>query len=99
MVQIQTKMSPTECVEVFQRAVQKRPMKLKIFPFKCAAPQVSSSTGSISASFQLAEPYGMLAMVCEVRGGETIVSFSTDGNIRGKITANSLAKHVAAQLA
>jgi len=40
----------------------------------------------------------MVRMECERRDGVTLVEFFTDGNIRGKITANSMAKNIASKL-
>lgn len=53
---------------------------------------------SISASFHIAEPYGVVRMQCERRGNATLVDFFTVGNLRGKITANSMAKSIASKL-
>lgn len=98
-MQLVTEFTPSECVRVFEESVRKRPAKLFIFPFRCDAPQVTDARASISAAFQLAEPYGMLRMRCEkLDKSPTQVFFSTDGNIRGRMVANSLAKHVAGKL-
>lgn len=97
-MQVHTGQDMGECIRIFQNSIKKRPVKLRIFPFQCSEPSFSGDHASISASFQIGEPYGMLRMQCERRDGTTIVDFVTDGNIRGKITANSMAKNVASKL-
>jgi hypothetical protein len=92
-MEITTGRSADECARIFENAVSKRPLKLKIFPFQC-----SRTSSGVQASFQRGEPYGVVAMQCRAEGNKTRVTFSVDGNIRGRITANSLAKHIAAQL-
>jgi hypothetical protein len=94
-----TSRSVDECVRVFQECIRKRPLKLKAFPFKCESPKSIPGGQAIAASFQIAEPYGVIRMECSDQGGETRVVFFTDGNIRGRLTANSMAKHIAAKLA
>lgn len=95
---MQTTKDPAECVRVFQECLRKRPLKLRPFPFICDTPQVSADRSRISASFKIAEPYGVVVMRCERRGDTTLVEFATDGNIRGRMTANSMAKHIASRL-
>jgi len=97
-VQVRTSRSLGDCVRIFQESIRKRPLRLKPFPFKAEAPQISENLASISASFQIAEPYGTVTMQCERRDGATLVDFFTDGNMRGKITANSMAKNIAEKL-
>lgn len=97
-MQVRTNRDLSECIDIFQEAVRKRPLRLRMFPFKCDAPQTSGNTASIVASFQIAEPYGMVKMQCARRDGVTHVQFLTDGNLRGKITANSMAKNIASRL-
>jgi len=98
-VQIQTDLDPAECVRIFQDSIRKRPLTLLAFPFRCEAPEISENGASILASFQIGEPYGMVQMQCECRNGVTFIDFETDGNIRGKLTANSMAKNIASKLA
>ncbi|MCA1704055.1 MAG: hypothetical protein LC808_12645, partial [Actinobacteria bacterium] len=97
-MQLQTGRDLRDCVRIFYESINKRPLKLKPFPFKCEAPQFSGDRASISASFQIAEPYGVVRMECERRGSVTLVDFFTDGNIRGRLTANSMAKSIALKL-
>ncbi len=97
-MQIQTGRDLSECIRIFQDSITKRPLKLKPFPFRSDASQVSATRATISARFQIAEPYGMVRMQCERRDGVTLVDFFVDGNIRGKMTANSMAKHIASKL-
>lgn len=98
-METRTSRSVAECVQVFQECVRKRPLKLKAFPFKCEAPKAIPGGQAITAAFQIAEPYGMVRMECIGSDGATRVAFFTDGNIRGRITANSMAKHIASRLA
>lgn len=97
-MELQTHCDMAECIRIFQETVKKRPLRLKPFPFRCHAPEFSGDWATISASFQFAEPYGVVKMRCEKRVGGTLVTFLTDGNIRGKITAYSMAKHIVSQL-
>jgi hypothetical protein len=83
---------------IFQESIRRRPLRLKMFPFKCESPQISGNAASIVAGFQRAELYGMVKMQCERGDGVTHVQFFTDGNLRGRITANSMAKNVASKL-
>lgn len=92
-MQITTGRSADDCARIFENAVAKRPLKLKIFPFQC-----SRTSSGVQASFQRGELYGVVAMQCQTEGNETRVAFSVDGNIRGRVTAKSLAKHIATQL-
>jgi hypothetical protein len=97
-MQVRTNRDLSECIRIFRDAIRKRPLKLKVFPFQCEPPQISGTSASIAATFQIAEPYGMVRMQCERRDGVTYVQFVTDGNLRGRITANSMAKNIASRL-
>jgi hypothetical protein len=97
-VQVRTNRDLSECLGIFQEAIRRRPLRLMVFPFKCEPPKISGNAASIVASFRIAEPYGMVKMQCERRDGVTHVEFLTDGNLRGRITANSMAKNIASKL-
>jgi hypothetical protein len=97
-MQVRTNRSLGECVAIFQESVRKRPLKLKMFPFRCDTPQITDNMAVVAATFQIAEPYGSVRMQCERRDGVTHVDFFTDGNIRGKVAANSMVKAIVAKL-
>ena len=97
-MQVRTSRELVKCIEIFQESIQKRPLKLKAFPFRCGSPQISGDRASISASFQIAEPYGTVKMECQRQGDVTLIEFSANGNIRGTITANSMAKYISSKL-
>lgn len=97
-MELQTQRSLQECLSIFQDAVKRRPLKLKLLPFTCSNPQLAGNNATITASFQLAEPYGAVTMLAERHGNGTMVRLATDGNIRGRVMANSLAKSIASKL-
>lgn len=97
-MQIRTSRHLAECVSIFQQCTRKRPLRLKVFPFKCEPAQITDNQASILATFKLAEPYGTVAMKCERQGDITMIELSTGGNIRGQLTAKSMAKTIAARL-
>lgn len=97
-MQLQTNRTLNECVRIFQDCVRKRPLKLKTFPFKSEPPQIADGRAAISARFQIAEPYGTISMQCERRDGVTVVDFFTEGNLRGRAIAKSMAKNIASKL-
>lgn len=97
-MQVQTDKNPSECIRVFQECIRKRPLRLKPFPFKCEAATLQGDRSSIIASFRIAEPYGRVRMECERIDGVTFVDFFIDGNIRGRITAQSMAKNIVSKL-
>lgn len=97
-MQVQTDRTLGECVSIFQESIRKRPLKLKIFPFKSEPPQISGEMAVISASFERGEVYGSVGMQCERRGSVTVADLTTEGNVRGKLTANSMAKNIAGNL-
>ena len=97
-MQVETSHGLGDCVRIFQESVRKRPLRLKPFPFRCETPQISGEMAIVTASFQIAEPYGSVRMQCERRDSVTVVHFFTAGNIRGRVTANSMAKRIAANL-
>ena len=88
---------PRECIQIFQDVIKQRPLRLRMFPFKCERPQINGDSASIAASFKLAQPYGSVVMHCERVDDLTRIVLSTEGNMRGRVTAKSMAKAIARQ--
>ncbi|MFZ6005555.1 MAG: hypothetical protein ACOYXM_16655 [Actinomycetota bacterium] len=104
--EFETKLGVQDCGAIFRQAVDKRPLKLKAFRFQYFTPSrdedpFASLDGSVQPDFEvgtgykMAELYGTVVMSCLSRdNGGTLVSLRSAGNMRGRVTTNSLVKHV-----
>lgn len=106
--EFETDMSVGEAASLFQRAVKKRPLKLKIAPFKFFTPTPNEDPfaevdGSIEpdfavgAIFQFPGPdpaMGSVIMSCLKQDNGIRVLLTSTGNIRGRVVSNSLLNHI-----
>lgn len=100
-----------EIGSIFQRSVTRRPLKLKVMPFKCFTltpvdnpfAQVDGSIAfdfEVGASFKLPgvdPPMGSVIMSCIEQEKNVRVLLTSTGNMRGRIASNSLMNHVLAR--
>ncbi|HUD05469.1 MAG TPA: hypothetical protein VMR18_00910 [Candidatus Saccharimonadales bacterium] len=105
-----TKMSLGDISTTFTVAVKKRPLKLKMIPFRPFAPTKTGGPSipgvsmqpdhEIGFEFQAPGPDPMMGTVqlavLKVADGHR-VRIRSAGNMRGRLVTNSMAKHVLAQ--
>jgi hypothetical protein len=103
--EFETTLDVRECGALFRQAVDKRPLKLKIHRYTYFTPTrdedpFASLDGSVhpdfevGAGYQQMELHGTVVMSCLKQGGRTLVSLRSAGNMRGRVSTNSLVKHI-----
>jgi hypothetical protein len=104
--EFETAIEVNVCASIFQRAVDKRPLKLKAARFKYFTPtrgddpfaQLNDAVQTdfeAGTSYEMAELFGSVIMgCCALQGGRTLVTLRSTGNMRGRLFTNSLVKHI-----
>ncbi|MGW2935618.1 hypothetical protein ACWDA7_28035 [Streptomyces sp. NPDC001156] len=111
ILQFESELSLSRAAEIFQTAVKKRPLKLKVVPFKFFTPTPADDpfaavNGSQAPEFEVGTIFSLPgpdpAMGSVIFGaiameGGTKLMLTSTGNMRGRLLTNSLMKHVLAK--
>jgi hypothetical protein len=112
IVEFETKLSLEQAAATFQVAVKKRPLKLKVVPFKFFTPTSADDpfaevNGSLRPEFEVGAFFSFPgpdpAMGSVIFGalrrqeGGSCILLSSKGNMRGRVMTNSLMSHVLKQ--
>lgn len=95
-MQLQTHRHPTQRLSTLQGCTRKQPPRRKAFPVACETPRASGNQARILASFRLAERTPIVAMDYERQGDAPLVEPSTDGSMRGLVTAKAIVARLTA---
>jgi hypothetical protein len=108
-IEFESNLSTEQLASIFQTAVKKRPLKLKVMkseffkptssadPFEALAPGITPDF-EVGATLEVpAGPdpaRGTVLLSCKRTDACTYVSLRSAGNMRGRLATNSLMKHV-----
>jgi len=112
IVTFETKLSRQQVASSFQVAVKKRPLKLRVVPFKFFTPipaddPFAGAFESVSPDFEVGTMFslpgpdpamGSVILGCLSVETGTRVMLTSTGNMRGRVISNSLLKHVVSKL-
>jgi hypothetical protein len=108
VVSFETKLTRQQLAEIFQTSVRKRPLKLRVVPFKVFTPtSKDDSFRGVRPDYEVGTIFslpgsdpamGSVILSCLGSEGTTRVLLTSTGNMRGRIMSNSLLKHVLSKL-
>lgn len=112
IVTFETKLNRQQVASVFQVAVKKRPIKLRVVSFKFFTPTPTDDPFAgafenvapdfeVGAIFSLPGPdpaMGSVILGCLSIEAGTKVMLTSTGNVRGRVVTNSLLKHVVGKM-